>query len=87
MIAIRLDVDESYFVKFVNLLKALPDGAVKGNYTYTDELGDTIEVRDGIEYVVGTKEDKKAHGQAVKDFRNGKALSLMDLKGKFEFRD
>lgn len=87
MIAVKLDIDESYFTKFVNLLKALPDGAVKGNYTYIDELGDTIEVRNGVEYVVASKEDKKAAKQAAKEFQEGKTLSLMDLKGKFEFRD
>ena len=87
MVAVKLNIEESYFSKFVNLLKALPDGVVKGNYTYTDELGDTIEVRDGIEYVASTKEDKKAHAQAAKDLQEGKTLSLMDLKGKFEFRD
>ena len=70
-----IDINDSFAQKIVDFLKQF-DGVriLKRENYYIDDLGDLIEVRDGKEYVVPTKEDI----DAVKD--ESEYISLEDLK-------
>ena len=71
-----IDVKESLAQKVVDFLKQFEDvRVVKQENYYIDDLGDLIEVRDGKEYVVPTKEDV----DAVKN-RDDELISLDELK-------
>ena len=71
-----IDVKESLAQKIVDFLKQFEDvRIVKQENYYIDELGDLIEVRDGKEYVVPTKEDIEAVQKSEDEF-----VSLDELK-------
>lgn len=57
--------------------KFLAEHHATGNMTYVDELGDTIELINGIEYVVPTQEDLNTMS-SPKDY--SEFTSLEDLK-------
>ena len=71
-----IDVKESLAQKIVDFLKQFEDvRVVKQENYYIDDLGDLIEVREGKEYVVPTKEDI----EALKN-RDDELISLDELK-------
>ena len=71
-----IDVKESLAQKIVDFLKQFEDvRVVKQENYYIDDLGDLIEVREGKEYVVPTKEDI----EALKN-RDDEFISLDELK-------
>ena len=81
MKTIHLTVSDNELDKVMNILTNLKDDlidklVVSENYRYIDELGDEIEVIDGEEFVIPTKEDLKAREEALENFKNRKSISL-----------
>ena len=71
-----IDVKESLAQKIVDFLKQFEDvRVVKQENYYIDDLGDLIDVREGKESVVPTKEDI----EALKN-RDDELISLDELK-------
>jgi hypothetical protein len=65
MKTIHLTVNDDEVERLKIILSSLKDNIVNqltisNSYTYVDDIGDTIEVKDGVEYVVPTKDDIKA---------------------------
>ena len=61
MQTINLQIEQDLLSQAIQHFKQfLAEHQTKGNITYIDELGDTIEIINGVEYVVPTKEDLKA---------------------------
>jgi len=62
MQTINLNIDDSLFNQALehwkNFLSQHKNQSA--NFTYIDDMGDTIQVINGVEYVVPTEEDKKA---------------------------
>lgn len=57
------------------------------NLANIGELDNIAKRADIVECAIGAKEDKKAHKNVAKELQGGKALSLMELKGKIEFAE
>ena len=84
MKTIHLTVKENELEKVMTILKSLKDElidklTVSENYTYVDDLGDTIEVINGEEFVVPTKKDLKAREEAIENLKNGETFSMEDI--------
>ncbi|CAA6810349.1 MAG: Unknown protein [uncultured Sulfurovum sp.] len=81
MQTINLNIDDSLLNQAIqhwkNFLSQHQKESV--NFTYVDDIGDTIQVINGIEYVVPTKEDKKAFNTPKK---NQDFTSLDSLKSE-----
>lgn len=65
MKTIHLTVNDDEVERLKIILSSLKDNIVNrltisDNYTYIDDIGDTIEVKDGVEYVIPTNDDIKA---------------------------
>ena len=61
MHTLNLQIEQDLLGQAIQHFKAfLAEHKAKGNITYVDDLGDTIEIINGVEYVIPTKEDLKA---------------------------
>lgn len=74
-----IDIKDSFAQKVLEFLKQFEDVRIleQENY-YIDNFGDLIEVRNGEEYIVPTKEDIDAIKDKNKDF-----ITLEELKKEF----
>jgi hypothetical protein len=58
MQTINLHIEQDLLSQAIqHFKKFLAEHQTKGNITYIDDLGDTIEIINGVEYVIPTKED------------------------------
>ncbi|MDM8545021.1 hypothetical protein QUF61_00860 [Candidatus Venteria ishoeyi] len=73
---ICLQLEDDYVQKFMELLKALPENKIYKTYTYTDDLGDLIEVKEGVAEVIASTEDV----EAIQAAQEGGIYTLMDIK-------
>ena len=53
---------------------------VSNNYTYIDELGDKIEVINGEEFVIPTKNDLNSRKEAIQNLKNSETFSFEDIQ-------
>jgi hypothetical protein len=61
MHTINLHIEQDLLGQAIQHFKQfLAEHQTKGNMTYVDDIGDTIEIINGVEYVVPTKADLKA---------------------------
>jgi len=61
MHTLNLHIEQDLLSQAIQHFKQfLAEHQTKGNMTYVDDMGDTIEIIDGIEYVVPTKADLRA---------------------------
>jgi len=81
MQTINLNIDDSLLNQAVQHLKSFlsQHKNQNSNFTYIDDIGDRIQVINGVEYVVPTKEDREAFARPrdKKDF-----TSLDNLKNE-----
>ncbi len=77
---VTLDIADDYIHKFMLMLQALPKNKVKGNFTYVDDLGDTIEVIDGEEYVVPTEDDLKMIRESRAEYERGEYFTIEEIE-------
>ena len=60
MHTLNLQIEQDLLSQAIQHFKAfLAEHKTKGNLTYVDDMGDTIEIINGVEYVIPTKEDLK----------------------------
>jgi hypothetical protein len=55
----NLHIEDDLLSQAIQHLKSFLEEHKKSNFTYIDELGDTIKVIDGKEYVIPTQKDLK----------------------------
>ncbi len=73
---ITIDVNSHLSKKVMDFIGQLEGvRVVKRENYYIDDLGDLIEIRNGKEYIVPTKEDIEAFQESKEDF-----ISLEELK-------
>jgi len=77
MQTINLQIEQDLFSQVVQQLKELLAQYKNSNFTYIDKLGDTIQVINGKEFVIPTKEDLQA---IKKPYNTSDFTSLEDLK-------
>jgi hypothetical protein len=77
MRTIQLHIEDDLLTQSIDYLKYFVSHHKGSDFTYQDDLGDTIKVIDGVEYVIPSSEDKKSMAQRLdkSDF-----TSLDDLK-------
>jgi hypothetical protein len=77
MRTIQLHIEDDLLTQSIDYLKYFVSHHKGSDFTYQDDLGDTIKVIDGVEYVIPSSEDKKSMAQCLdkSDF-----TSLEDLK-------
>ena len=77
MYTINLQIEQDLLSQAIqHFKKFLAEHQTTGNLTYVDDLGDTIEVINGVEYVIPTKEDINA----IKSKHSDDFISLEALK-------
>lgn len=65
MRTIRLHIEDDLLTQSVEYLKYFVSHHKGSDFTYKDDLGDTIKVIYGVEYVIPSADDKKAMHQAL----------------------
>lgn len=76
MKTIKLHIEDDLLTQSVEYLKHFVARHKGSDFTYQDDLGDTIKVIDGVEYVIPTSEDKKLMTKTLdkSDFTSLEAL-------------
>jgi len=65
MRTIQLHIKDDLLKQSVAYLKDFVSQHKGSDFTYKDDLGDTIKVIDGVEYVIPNSDDKKAMKQTL----------------------
>lgn len=80
MTTVTLEIEDTCIKDFAHLLHLLPRDKVRATFTYTDDLGDTIQVVNGEEFVVPTEADERAYAIGMVELQAGETLSLEEVK-------